>query len=100
MASRAAPARATGEILVGAGGWPPSAPPVPSFADVPAPSPFFGYVETAVALNLLSGYTCGGVAEPCPGRYFRPGSGATRAQLSKILYNALTAPRALPARGH
>jgi hypothetical protein len=87
------------KILVGAGGWPPGAPSVPSFADVPASNPFYGYVETAVALNLLSGYTCGSDGEPCPGRYFRPAAGATRAQLSKILYNVLTAPRARQA-GH
>ena len=67
-------------------------PPAPTFADVPASSPFFGFVERAYAQSLLSGYSCGGDGEPCPGLYFRPGNNSTRGQLSKILYNALVAP--------
>jgi hypothetical protein len=67
-------------------------PSVPSFVDVPLGSTFYRYVETAVAHNLLQGYACGGAGEPCPGRYFRTGNNATRAQLSKIVYQAVTQP--------
>jgi hypothetical protein len=65
---------------------------VPSFVDVAHGSTFYIYVETAVAHNLLQGYACGGPGEPCPGRYFRLGRNATRAQLSKIVYGAVTQP--------
>jgi hypothetical protein len=67
-------------------------PAVASFVDVPLNNAFFPYVETAVAHNILQGYSCGGSGEPCPGRYFRPGNDATRAQLSKIVMTAVTAP--------
>jgi N-acetylmuramoyl-L-alanine amidase len=80
------------KILTTARGWTPLTPSQPTFADVPAAHPFFGYVERAVAQGIISGYACGGPGEPCPGRYFRPGNPATRGQLSKILYLALTAP--------
>ncbi len=80
------------KIVVGAAGWPPLTPPTPTFVDVPAGSPFFGFVEQAVAHGVIAGYDCGGTGEPCPGRYFRAGASSTRGQLSKILYNVLTAP--------
>jgi hypothetical protein len=67
-------------------------PPAPSFADVAQGSTFYVYIETAVAHNVLQGYACGGIGEPCPGRYFRLGHNATRAQLSKIVYGAITQP--------
>ncbi|HUS15259.1 MAG TPA: S-layer homology domain-containing protein [Chloroflexia bacterium] len=74
---------ATGYVLVN--------PPAPSFADVPATSPFYAYVETAYANNIISGYTCGGPGEPCDGQnrpYFRPGLNVTRGQLTKIVVGA------------
>ncbi|HMA37508.1 MAG TPA: S-layer homology domain-containing protein [Chloroflexia bacterium] len=58
-----------------------------TFADVPPANPFFGYVETAAALNVVSGYACGGPGEPCDQNnrpYFRPYTNVTRGQLSKI----------------
>ncbi|HUS17699.1 MAG TPA: S-layer homology domain-containing protein [Chloroflexia bacterium] len=65
--------------------------PIPStqqtFADVPANSPFWLYVERLAALGTISGYSCGGPGEPCdPANrpYFRLGSNATRGQISKI----------------
>jgi hypothetical protein len=67
-------------------------PPTPSFQDVPVGSTFFSYVEAMAAHAIVAGYSCGGPGEPCPGNYFRPGANATRAQMSKILYNALTLP--------
>jgi hypothetical protein len=70
-------------------GWALVDPAVPTFNDVPSGSTFYGFVETAVAHGLLDGYACGGAGEPCPGRYFRPNGNATRAQLSKMVYEAV-----------
>jgi hypothetical protein len=59
-----------------------------TFEDVPPGSTFYQYVETAAAQNLVNGYPCGGVGEPCDaGRrpYFRPGNFITRAQIAKIV---------------
>ncbi|HUS16894.1 MAG TPA: S-layer homology domain-containing protein, partial [Chloroflexia bacterium] len=58
-----------------------------TFADVLPGSTFFPFVETAAAGNIVSGYACGGVGEPCDGQnrpYFRPGLNVTRGQLAKI----------------
>ncbi|HUS14158.1 MAG TPA: S-layer homology domain-containing protein [Chloroflexia bacterium] len=58
-----------------------------TFADVPAGSVFFPYVETAAANGIVSGYQCGGPNEPCdPANrpYFRAGVNVTRGQLAKI----------------
>ncbi len=60
-----------------------------TFSDVPTGSTFYVYVETAVTHGVLEGYPCGGSGEPCPGRYFRPNGTATRAQLSKMVYEAV-----------
>ena len=51
-------------------------------------------VETATAHQIVGGYDCGGPGEPCPGRYFRPDRYATRAQLSKLLFQAFGVPGA------
>src|SRR5205085_2045066 len=64
------------------------APPTPTFADVPASHPFYSFVETGYAHNIISGYTCGGPGEPCDPQqrpYFRPGYDITRGQLSKVM---------------
>ena len=58
---------------------------------MPAGAPFFAYVETAAAYGILSGYQCG-APEPCPGLYFRPGANATRGQIAKMVFNAVSAP--------
>ena len=79
------------KITVLAVGWPLLNPRSATFEDVPAGSTFFEFVETAVAHNLLTGYPCGGPAEPCDLQnrpYFRPGHQATRAQIAKIVYLA------------
>lgn len=55
-----------------------------TFADVPASSPFWVYVERVFLHGAISGYPCGGEGEPCPGSYFRPGANLTRGQLAKI----------------
>ncbi len=69
------------KMIVTAFAWPLSNPATPTFSDVPAGSTFYRYVETAKAHAVLSGYSDG---------TFRPSNSATRAQLSKMLYAALT----------
>jgi hypothetical protein len=69
------------KILVLAGQWPLEIPEEANFSDVPPGSPFYPYVETAHALGIISGYA---------DSTFRPANHATRGQLSKMLYVALT----------
>jgi hypothetical protein len=63
-----------------------------TFADVPEGSTFHLYVERLL-LNrpgVMSGYPCGGPAEPCDGQsrpYFRPNNTLTRGQTAKIVSN-------------
>jgi S-layer family protein len=64
----------------------------PTFRDVPVTSPFSAAIETAAAHGVISGYTCGAPGEACPGVYFRASGSATRGQISKILYKAVTGP--------
>jgi hypothetical protein len=73
------------KITVLTAGWPLQTPPAPTFSDVPAGSAFYPYVETALCHGILSGYADG---------TFRPGAGATRGQIAKIVYLAVTAPPA------
>ena len=56
-------------------------PPTPSFIDVPPTHTFYVYIETARYYGLISGYGDG---------TYRPNYNATRGQLCKILYIALT----------
>ncbi|MFL5732384.1 MAG: SBBP repeat-containing protein [Chloroflexia bacterium] len=68
------------KIVVLAEGWTISTPSAPSFRDVPADNPFYGYIETAYSRGIISGYSCGaGCLE------FRPGNNVTRGQLAKIV---------------
>jgi hypothetical protein len=65
----------------------------PTFQDVLPNTAFYTYVETAAANGLVSGYSCGGPGEPCGTSnkpYFRQFNNATRGQIAKIVYNALT----------
>ena len=71
------------KMIVTAFGWPLVVPTVGSFSDVPPGSTFYSYVETAKTHNVLSGYSDG---------TFRPSTSASRAQLSKMLYLAVTQP--------
>jgi hypothetical protein len=75
------------KIIVLAEGWPAGNPPSPTFSDVPPGSPFYIYVESAVAHGIVSGYADG---------TFRPNTNATRAQLSKMLYLTLAAHAPTP----
>ena len=71
------------KIIVLAEGWTLICPPVPSFTDVPIGDPFYCYIETARQRGIISGYSDG---------TFRPGNSATRGQISKIVYEAITSP--------
>ncbi|HEV7237271.1 MAG TPA: S-layer homology domain-containing protein [Ktedonobacteraceae bacterium] len=73
-------------------GWALYTPPSPTFADVPASSTFYTYIETVANKGIASGYPCGGPGEQCDPQhrpYFRPGNNATRGQISKMLYITL-----------
>jgi hypothetical protein len=63
-----------------------------TFTDVPYGSTFWVWVERLAGREVMSGYTCGiDPGEPCDSErrpYFRPGNGATRGQLTKIVSNA------------
>jgi uncharacterized protein YkwD len=69
------------KAVVLARGWPLQNPPSPTFIDVPAGSAFYTYIQTAVAHGVVSGYSDG---------TFRPGNPATRGQIAKIVYIAIT----------
>jgi hypothetical protein len=75
------------KIVVLAEGWPVYTPPTPTFRDVPTAHTFYSFIETAYNHDIISGYNCGpGCLE------FRPGNNATRGQLCKIVYQAVTQP--------
>ena len=63
-----------------------------TFTDVPYGSTFWLWVERLAGRQVMAGYACGqDPNEPCDGQhrpYFRPGAGATRGQLTKIVSNA------------
>ena len=62
---------------------------------LPPNTAFYTFVETAYCQGVISGYTCGGPGEPCDSQarpYFRQFNNATRGQIAKIVYGALTAP--------
>ena len=64
------------KIVVLAAGWTLVSPPNPTFSDVPANSPYYTFVETAVAHNVVSGYADG---------TFRPFNNVTRGQTAKMI---------------
>jgi hypothetical protein len=58
-----------------------------TFADVPSTHTFWVYIERMASRGIISGYTCGGLLEPCDAQhrpYFRPNNNVTRGQLSKM----------------
>lgn len=62
-----------------------------SFEDVAPGSTFYEYIERLASRQVMSGYECGGVGEPCGPEqrpYFRPNASSTRGQLTKIVANA------------
>ncbi len=58
------------------------------FTDVPATYHFYPYIHWVACQNIVSGYGCGGLGEPCPGPYFRPGNNVTRGQMLKMVVAA------------
>lgn len=62
------------------------------FEDVPENNGFFPFIQRLANRNILGGYACRGLGEPCvaPGNrpYFRPNANASRGQISKIVANA------------
>lgn len=75
------------KILTLARTLPQPTPATPLFQDVPTGHPFYSYIEAVAAARIVSGYSCGEPNEPCPGLYFRPAAGATRAQTAKFIAN-------------
>ncbi|MGI8587140.1 MAG: S-layer homology domain-containing protein [Chloroflexia bacterium] len=71
------------KIVVLARGWPLLNPSTAHFSDVPIGSTFYQVIETAYAHGIISGYSDG---------TFRPNTPATRGQVSKIVYLAVTGP--------
>lgn len=57
------------------------------FEDVLPGDPFYGYIQTAYNYGIISGYRCSQGASCLD---FFPGNSATRGQVSKILYLAVT----------
>ena len=81
------------KLVTLASGWPVLDPDEATFSDVPHNSAFYGYVETSAQRGIIGGYPCGGEGEPCDAQdrpYFRPGNPATRGQIAKIVYLAIT----------
>jgi hypothetical protein len=71
------------KIIVLAEAWADDCPTPGHFSDVPPSDPFFCYIETLYNHGVISGYADG---------TFRPGASATRGQISKIVYEAVTGP--------
>ena len=69
------------KIITLAARWPLITPATATFSDVPTGSTFYAYVQTAVCHAIVSGYSDG---------TFRPTANATRGQISKIVYGAIT----------
>jgi hypothetical protein len=73
------------KIIVGAQQWPLLNPATGHFTDVPQTNPFYQFIETAYSRGIISGYS---------DSTFRWGANATRAQIAKIVYIAVTSPQA------
>ncbi len=60
-----------------------------TFEDVPPTHTFYEFIQRLASRNVMQGYPCGGVGEPCiTGKpYFRPSNDVTRGQSSKIVAN-------------
>ena len=71
------------KLIVNARGYTLLNPATPRFSDVPPTHPFYRCIETAAAHEVVGGYADG---------TFRPDNSATRAQVSKILFQAFAIP--------
>lgn len=77
------------KLAVLAGGYDLENPATPTFKDVAKTAWYYTYVETAVAHNILAGYS------DKPG-YYGPSDYLQRAQYAKIIVNALELPESTP----
>ena len=80
------------KVIALARGYPLPSPPAATFGDVPVGIRSSLYVEAVYTAGIVSGYPCGGIGEPCPGVYFRPGNAATRGQVTKFVTLAYGGP--------
>ncbi len=71
------------KIIVQAQQWPIDTTGGPHFTDVAVGNPFYGFIETAYNHGIITGYQDG---------TFRPDNSATRGQICKIVYQAITQP--------
>lgn len=72
---------------------------IQSFSDVPDTDPFWIYVERSLLHEVVAGYPCGAISEPCDSvshRYFRTGVDAGRGQLAKMVSIAAEFNDAIP----
>jgi hypothetical protein len=71
-----------------------------TFADVSPDDPLYGYVEEVYARGIMTGYTCGTLAElPCDSQnrpYFRPDLTVVRGQMAKAVSLAVGRLAVLP----
>ncbi len=60
-----------------------------TFEDVPPTHTFYREIQRLASRNIMQGYPCGGLGEPCTtGKpYFRPQNNVTRGQSAKIVAN-------------
>jgi len=61
------------------------------FADVPSTNPFYTFINRIYQQDLVTGYPCGGIGEPCDPEsrpYYRPVNNVTRQQMAKFIDNA------------
>ena len=72
------------KVVVQAEGWPINTSGGPHFTDVATTNPFYAFIETAYNRGgIISGYSDG---------TFRPANNATRGQIAKIVFSAVSAP--------
>ncbi len=71
------------KIVVGAMGWTIGCPLTSHFTDVGSDNIFYCFIETAYSHAIISGYE---------DHTFQPNNSATRGQISKIVYQAVTQP--------
>ena len=72
-----------------------------TFADVPLSHPFWLWIEQLAGREIINGYGCGALGEPCDEQqrpYFRPGGTTTRGQMSKIAAQTFYPNCQTPAR--
>jgi len=85
------------KILILARGYTLVSPATPTFNDVPPSYWAYTYIETAFTHNVIGGYDCLRLTPtpsppPGPCREYRPANLATRAQFSKMLFQAYAVP--------